>query len=304
MVNFGRIGISGYIKIFSICLLSFLLLAACSNARVGYSLNVFVNNESGSSSWSSSMSTEALAFRAQSELSGTGNSSKYVRVSDMAGMNFKDSGYTKQGRLIDNSTLSVASKARYIHIQETGTDNSTVYNAVINQSLPTVLYAANELYYRGDGMSTRNQFVNGKDKIVTSLSGTTLTKSAVFGGAYNDSMTFVEVTPVFVKQIELENRTTAFRITSASDKYTKLGFKSGEAIIEQEYVGAFKMDTKLIKGNTFHFRDDLGYSDKCGCGIKGYAWLPCCSDGYLGISRDFGSDLSRIFDYTSFGVNR
>jgi len=290
-------------------LLILLYTSACSTAKQGYQLNVRVNDSTGSSAWGYSTVTNTLSFKSLSEISGTGNSSKYVKVSDIGGMSLKDSGYTKQGRLITNNTMNVASTVNYIHIQETAHEDSTStsYSAVINQSVPTVMYDADELYYRGEGMNSRNLYINGKDKIYTALSGTTLTKSLIFGSTSKEALIFADVTPHSVLENVLENRTTAFRIMSAADENTKFRFTTGDDVaLEQEYVGAFQLSTKLIKGNVYHYQNDFG--DVCSvCGETGYAWLPCCYEGWNDVGQsdqnDFGASAKQIFDCNTCRIN-
>lgn len=270
-MNKKKAGLLSVIKPVAIVLLLVLLyLSVCSSAKEGYQVNVRVSNSTGASIWSNGLTTETLAFQSQSEVSGTGNSSKYTRLSDIAGMNLNDAGYTKQGRLISNSTMSVASKLSYVHIQETVNENSTAYHGEINLSMPTVMYAAEELYYRGDGMNLRNSYTNGDDEIKIALSGTLVTKSVLFGSAFNTSRIYADVTPKSVLEKKFENRTTAFRILSSADRETKFRFKSEDkALLDQDYVGAFQLNTKLITGNVFHFDQEED------------AWLPCCSDSTM-----------------------
>jgi hypothetical protein len=308
-VNKKKTGLLGLIKPFAIVLILILLhMSACSTAKQGYQISAKVNDSTGSSSWMNSMVTQTLAFKSESAVSGTGNSSKYLTLSDFNGMYIKDAGYTKQGRLIANNTMNVASTVNYIHIQETAHEDSasTIYNAIINASMPTVMYDADELYYRGDGMSTRNSYTNGKDEIKTALSGTTLTKSLVFGSSFTNALVFAELTPHSVWEKTLENRTTAFRIMSAADQNTKFSFKTEDAAMEQNYVGAFQLNTKLIRGDVYHFQND---GDVCTvCGETGYAWLPCCYEGWNEMNpsdqKGFGKSAKSIFDCSACKISK
>jgi hypothetical protein len=251
----------------------FMLLSPISNAKVGYSLNVIVNDSNMSSSWSRSSYTNVLAFISDGQCTGTGNSSKYVSLSGFAGLGFKETGYTKEGRLINSNKISVVSKARDIHIEETGTENSTVYTAYINESFPTVLYHADDLYYRGIGIRNRNAYENSKDKIFTNYFGTSLSKSIKYGGIYNDARIYATVTPSSVDENIFENRTSAFRVSSISDRYTGFGFTTGDAFLEQAYTGSFNLESKLIMGRKFLIN------------LTEEEYLPCCSP-FAGLTED------------------
>ena len=250
-----------------------MLLSPISDAKVGYSLYVQVNDANNTSSWGRSSYTNVLAFISDGQCTGNGNSSKYVSLSGFAGLGFKESGYTREGRLIDSNKISVVSQARDIHIEETGTENSTVYTAYINESLPTVLYHADDLYYRGIGIRNRNTYTNSKDKIFTNYFGTSLSKSIKYGGIYKDARIYATVTPSSVDEHVLENRTSAFSISSTSDRYTGFGFTTGNEFLEQAYTGSFNLESKLMMGRKFLIDNDTD------------SYLPCCSS-YAELTED------------------
>jgi hypothetical protein len=246
-------------------LLFFMSLTPILDARVGYGINVFVNDSNMSSFWGRSSYTNPLAFISDGQCTGTGNSSKYVSLSGFSGLSFKETGYTKEGKLIDSNKVSVVSQVGDIHIEETGTENSTKYIAYINESFPTVLYHADDLYYRGLGIRSRNVYENSQDKIFTNYLGKTLSKTVKYGGIYKNASIFATVTPGSVDEHILENRTSAFRISSSSDQYTGFGFKTADTFQEQAYTGIFNLESKLMIGHKFKLnRDEDSY-------------LPCCS---------------------------
>jgi len=250
-------------------LLTFIIIVPIGNAKIGYSINAIVNDTNSSTFWSRSMITQQLSFSSESKCSGTGNSSKYVTLTGISGMSIKESAYSNQGRLIEKDLLGLTSRVKWIHIEEQGTDNSNRYLADIDVSMPTVIYNTGDLFYRGDGMQTRGSYINGDDKIVTNHYGTSLLKTVQYGGLSNESRILAEVTPNSVDEDVLENRTTAFRLTSASNQYSGLGFVSKDNFMEQIYRGDFKMDTKFITKSKFKYMNDT---------INETGWLPCCLD--------------------------
>lgn len=240
-----------------------------SSAKIGYSINVLVNDSNSSSHWSKSQVTQDLVFFSESKCTGTGNSSKYISISGFAGMGAKEAAHSKQGRLIEKNTMGLTSKELWLHINEKVTDNSMKYKGNIESYMPTVLYCTSDLYYRGNGMTAKNLYINGKDKILTNYEGSSLSKSVKYGGISNESNIEVVVTPEYTIENAYENRTVALRINSASNRYTGLGYSSGDDLIEQAYRGDFKMDAKILKGQKFVIlRDLLNETD----------WLPCVCD--------------------------
>ncbi len=168
--------------------------------------------------------------------------------------------------MIEKNTMGLTSKELWLHINEKGTDNSTKYTANIESYMPTVLYSTTDLYYRGSGMTTKNLYINGKDKILTNYEGSSLSKSVKYGGISNESNIQVVVTPEYTIENANENRTVALHITSASNRYTGLGYSYGDDLIEQAYRGDFKMDAKILKGQKFVILGDL---------MNETYWLPC-----------------------------
>jgi hypothetical protein len=87
---------------------------------------------------------------------------------------------------------------------------------------------------------------------------------------------------------------------SSTDQKTEFGLKSGTSVLNQDYLGAFQLNTKLIKGNLFDYRGgNFGNEDTCGvCGTTDYAWLSCCSYDNLdeGIKNDYTPSLVDVFD--------
>jgi hypothetical protein len=295
-VNQRYSGISSFIAKLSICfLIIFIFVSMYTDAKVGFDMSVMTNDSDSSSIWGESLTTVALGFRADSQCTGTGNSSKYVHISNFAGLGLKETGYSKEGRLIDSNTLSISSKEKYVYINETVSKRSTEYEADIMASMPTVLYSTDDLYYRGDGINIRSSYINDNDRIFTGYSGTTLTKSVKYGGVFNDTRVFVRMDPKSVEVLALENRSTGFSVSSSSDRSTKLKFISDDDFIEHDYKGAFKLETHLMKGHGYIFKEDEMGS------------LSCCFGGWNDMmyydQKGFGKSTKDVFDCTRYNVS-
>ncbi|MFB3765952.1 MAG: hypothetical protein ACE14P_12000 [Methanotrichaceae archaeon] len=237
------------------------------------------------------MTTVALAFNAESQCTGTGNFSKYVDVSNFAGLSLKETEHSKQGRLIYSNTLSIDSRVRYVYIDEMVSKNSMLYEADINASMPTALYNRDDLYYRGSGMDIKSAYINNNDKMFTRLSGNLLTRSVKFGGIFNEERVLASIAPGSVDVHDLENRTFAFALTSSSDRSTGLRFVSGDEFIDQNYVGRFQLNTKLLKGSNFIFLNDT---------VSPPVLLPCCVDDWESIpSYNMSSSNTPSYDQDS-----
>jgi len=250
-------------------LLIFMIIAPIFDAKTGYGINVLVHDSNSSSFWGRSLTTNELIFTAESKCTGSGNSSKYVSISDFAGIDLKESAYSKQGRLIEKNLMGLTSKMGWVHIEERGTDNSNTYTANLNVSMPTILYSTDDLYYRGNGMNARSEYRNGETKFEIDHYGSSLTKSVKYGATFNDSKVQAIVTPNSIYENANENRTIAFRLTSASNKYTGLELSSEDEFIEQIYRGDFKVDAKIIKVNKFVILNNTQNEMQ---------WLPCGLD--------------------------
>jgi len=219
-----------------------------TNAKIGYDMNVVVGDNNSTSTWSRSQSTSILSFNLESEFTGNGTYFKRARMSGFAGQGMGENTYASQGNIVDQSIIQAMSDENWIHIEQTTSDdNPERYEILINESLPTVIYNEDDLYYRGDNIRTRNFYYNDKDKIFTDYEGQRLLKSARFGSVYSDSLIYANVTPYQTEELVLTNRTTAFTISSNSDKYSGLGFGTylDEYNIEQDYHGSFTIDQKI-----------------------------------------------------------
>lgn len=241
----------------------FMIILPISEAKVGYSIDVTVNNSTAKSEFSRSQSTNVLRFTVDSACSGNGNSSKYKKIDGFAGIGIKDTTYARKGRMIAKETLKLSSTVNWIKIYETVSGlplnetpdqgNSAViehqtdhYTAEINESIPTILLDRNEIYYRGDGINTRNEYRNNGDEFVTNYYATALTKSEAYAGVYNNALILADIIPGRVNAFVGQNFSSVFRLSSASDRYSGFGFASGNEFMEETYLGSFNIDTKII----------------------------------------------------------
>lgn len=266
----------------AISLLILLIIFVNSEAKIGYNLNVDVSG----TKWSRSQSTEVMDFKADSQCTGTGNSSKYVNIPGFAGIGVKETTYTKQGKLSNTNNLNVTAKLNWIYINENIDDqpahNTTItlengtiivipveakshYSAVINESIPTLVRSNDVTYYNGKGIYTRNSYKSEQDTLCTDYYATNLSKAARFAGVYSNAIVLTDIVPGKVNEVVLENSATAFRLQSISDKVTKLKYKSGNSFSDEEYVGKFKIDRKISRRSTFSYVNES----------EDY-WLGCC----------------------------
>lgn len=233
-----------------------------SVAKEGYDVNIMVNNSTMESNWRADQSTEILSFQAEGLCTGNGSYSKYLRISGFVGMGLKENTHTNEGRLINKNDVKVVSDKRWINFIDI-VNNSEHYVGEINESLPTVMYSNEDLYYRGDGIYTNNKYVNKEEGIYTKYRASRLIKSVKYGSAYVGSLISANVTPDRVQELILRNSTTAFKLASDSDQYSELGYRSKDECLEETYFGPFIMDNKII------IKRDYGISDE-------QNWLSCC----------------------------
>jgi len=262
--------------------LVFIFLFHSTQAKVGYDIHVVVNNSTMSSEWSRSQSTDILSFKAEGVCNGDGKFSKYVDIDGFAGQSLKETGYSNPGRLISKSAIQVKSDEDWLYIVESGKNDSELYTVEINESLPTFVYSEEDLYYSGEGIRTRSVYVNNEDEIYTRYYATRLLKSHRYGGIYSNSLITAEVTPSRAEELVLTNYTTAFRISSQSDRYSGLGYVSEGELIEQRYVGSFTINQVISSKRMFNLDDEEG------------DWLGCCPskpDIYEAWSADLNCSL-------------
>lgn len=289
------------LPILSILLLIFLFNP--TEAKVGYDIHVVVNNSTMSSEWGRSQSTNVMSFQADSICSGDGKFAKYVNVEGFAGQSLKETGYSNPGRLIYNSTLQVKSDVCWINIAKSGetseknytndfnttTINATdIYTVEINESLPTFVLSREDLYYNGEGIRTRSAYVNNEDEIYTRYYATRLLKSSRYGGIHSSSIINVSVTPARVEESVLTNSTTAFRISSQSDRYSGLAYVSEGEEIEQSYFGSFTINQVITSKKKFSLENQED-------------WLSCCPSK-SDIDEAWSSDLNCTPQEVLFGL--
>ncbi|MFB3764215.1 MAG: hypothetical protein ACE14P_03095 [Methanotrichaceae archaeon] len=265
----------------AVSLLILFIIIVNSDAKIGYNINVDVSG----TKWSRSQITEVLNFRTDGQITGTGNSSKYVNIPGFAGIGVKETTYTKKGKLSNTNNLNITAKLNWIYINENIDDhpainktifeNGTViyvpvvqasshYYAEINESIPTLVRSEDETYYSGEGIYTRNRYVNDQDLLCTDYYANNLSKAARFAGVYSNAMIITDIIPGNINELDLTNSATAFRLQSISDKSTRLKYQSGSSVSDEEYVGKFKIDRKFSRRSTFNF--SRGEDDWLGCG--------------------------------------
>jgi len=280
----------------SILILIIILIVSCE-AKVGYTMYVDMDG----TKWGRSQTTQVMTFKADSDCSGMGNTSKYVNMPGFAGIGLKENTYTKEGRLASKNTLNLTAKFNWIYINEEYDAgplvNTTVeddyvnitrnpmenYFAEINESLPTLLRYEDDTAYVGKGIYSRNNYKSDEDLICTNYYATNLTKAIRYAGVYSNSIVRVNISPGLVDEKVLKNSATAFRVLSISDKYSRLGYRSRDKFMDDEYVGSFKIDRKISRRSKYNLTSEEG-------------WLGCCAADLPFVKEPSTWDCECIFD--------
>lgn len=237
-----------------------------SIGRTGYEINVIVNNSTSYSDWSWSQSTNQLDFSMQGSVRGDGNSSVYKSIQGFSGIGLKDNTYTKKGRLIKSDNLALSSRVNWIYIDEAVTNKSERYSVKINESIPVVLLEKSDIRYRGDGIYSRSNYVNNEDKIYTNYQANKFSKTTTLLSRYLNANIIADVTPVSVNEFIGRNFSTNFALSSESDKYARIAFKSDKENIDNVYLGSLTISNRI---SILHkFSKVEGENEE---------WLDCCA---------------------------
>ena len=298
--------LSKILMLLIIVLFSYQFFSFC-DAKVGYCIDVTVNNSTMSSSWSRCQSTIPLTCQTVTKITGVGNFSRYESLDGFAKIGLKELSHGNQGKLVLSDLLSASSRVDWIEINEVAiNDSSTLLNKVgedhytikINESIPTTVYDKQNILFQGKGIYERNNYINNDDKIVTNYYGTQLSKSVTsLGILAPQSYAFGDITPARTLETVLENRGVAFKLESNSNQYSGFGFASDTGSIEETYRGTFKLNEIITNIHSYNFSDDSEMLQD---------FIPCCPDASQNIQldqlddRDFGLNVKNVFDYTCF----
>lgn len=279
-----------------------LSVISLSDARVGYCIDVTVNNSTMSSSWSRCQSTVPLSFDSETRVTGNGNFSRHVSVDGFAKIGLNEASHGGQGRLVMSDLLSLSSQVEWIEINEVVVNESSYmhikdhdrYSVKINESLPTNVYNKQSILYKGKGMYAKNVYMNDDKTISTSYHATDLLKSvASVGILAPQAYVFADVTPARSLQAVFEKRGIAFALMSTSDLYSGFSFVSDDAFIDEAYIGKFKMKKVVTTQLNYTYPDISGRRED---------YLPCCTsaDLYRDDSKLSGLDVDEIFSCDVF----
>jgi hypothetical protein len=251
-----------------------------AEGKVGYDIHATVYNSTASSSFEWSHHTTPLTYNLESHIKGDGNSSKYININGFDDINLKENTYTKKGRLKEDKRLSIASQVNWIYIEQNYTPEKDAYHLEINESMPTNLLNVEEITYRGDGIYKRNSYTNNDDKIMTNYQAKRFSESSAYLAVYRNAFIIADLTPAGVVKFVGENYSSLFQVSSDSDIYTGFKLKSPNELIDESYIGSFKLNTKVSKVHSFERspeEDD---------------WLGCCPTGYG--SLDYSLQAARL----------
>ena len=255
-------------------------ILAQADGKVGYDIYATVNDSNASSSFGWSHHTTILSYNLVGSIKGDGNSSQYIKINGFDNINLKENTHTKSGRLKEDKRLSIASQINSISIDEDVTDNPEAYRVEINESMPTSLLNVEQITYRGEGIYKRNSYTNNNDEIATDYQAKKFSENSAFLGIYRNAFILAEVTPGRVDKFLGENYSTVFQVSSDSDLYSGFKFKSSNNLIDESYVGSFKLNAKVSRVHSFEWSpadDD---------------WLGCCPTGYEGL--DYSLQAARL----------
>ena len=271
-------------------ILVFLLILSFADAKMGYDISVTVNDSNGTSHYGVSQYTSVLNFQLSGSCSGDGNASRYDKVDGLAGNDFKETMFTKKGRLISSDQLTAISLEGNILIDEIVQNKSNYFAIAINESLPTIIYQKNDIYYRGDGIYQKDTYSNNEDHINTNYHANLFTKSVSYAGVYRGASIEAEITPTNVSETGGRNYSTAFRLSSGSDQYSGLAFKSDGNFIEEVYRGKYNINVLTTQDHKInYFNLSLFDSDL-------HDWLPCSCLSNDDIAVDGRQLDTKIFD--------
>lgn len=246
--------------------------------KIGYSLNVLVNNSTMQSHWSRSESTSKLKFQTETKASGDGNYSNYLKISGLAGIGMDDCSHASEGRLAIRDTLKVESMENWIDIEERVTGDSEHYSVEINESLPTTIFSNNRILYQGTGIRVNNAYTTRDERMETSFYANKLTKSVAFAAYRDKALITATVTPASASEVVRKNAGMAFKLSSASDIYSGVQFVSGDDQIEEDYFGQFALNQKVMAQSIFNLIE----SDESSLCCVSWPELPMnrtCTDG-------------------------
>ena len=255
-------------------------ILAQADGKVGYDIHATVNNSTATSSFGWSHYTTVLGYNLESSIKGDGNSSQYIKVTGFDNINLKENTHTKNGRLKEDKRLSIAGQVNFISIDEDVTSNPEAYHVVINESMPSSLLNVEQITYRGDGIDKRNSYINNNDEITTNYQAQKFSENSAFLGVYRNAFISADVTPARVDKFIGENYSTTFQVSSDSDLYSGFKFKSDDELIDESYVGSFKLNAKVSRVHRFEralYEED---------------WLGCCPTGYE--SLDYSLQAARL----------
>lgn len=247
-----------------------------AEGRIGYDINVIVNNSTSSSHWGWSHYTTVFSMDWTSQSKGDGNSSKYIKISGIEGINLKETTATKEGRLKEERRISLASHFSWLYIDEVVSNRSERYQVKINESMPASLLSVSSIMYRGEGIRRKGIYINNADTINTDYQAKKFSESSAFLAIYQNALITADLTPSRVLEFAGENYSTVFRASTESDRYTGFRFRSRDDVIEEDYIGSYKMSKYIKKVHEFHRPDEEIKPEQR---MPAESWLPCCSGG-------------------------
>jgi hypothetical protein len=254
-------------KVRLLILISMLFAIPISEGRIGYEIDVYVNNSTTGSHWGIGQSTSVLNWNYESKVSGDGNYSKYADIQGLAGMNRKENTFANNGHITAKDVQNVIGRFGWIDIDEVVTNKAERYTLDINESLPAGISDQNQIIYRGKGIYMRESYENNNNKIMTNYYATKFSKTIDYRSYYQNALIHADIIPGRICADVLRNYGMGFALSSISDKSLRFVYDSNGLVIDQSYVGNFNLNKKIQMGQKF-IKDEQEDDN-----------LNCCSSG-------------------------
>lgn len=292
-----------------------LLIIGSSNATIGYIIDAQVE---GGPAFHLARETHNMTFSLDGSVSGSGNFSRFSRITDIAGMNSNEqSSAVRGGDLsIDEKQrlqtlegpvsiyIELASDTEYISIPDPLDPSNFILVPVIKESAkidtdeywPAAYANYKKISYSGPKVHNREFYENNGDIVTSSIDSWKLNKESLYRSSLNRTSIRADVTKTHLFVTKDTNRSSFYALNMESTgSLTHLGIaktksshipsegiipQGPDVFISEDYVGQHTLKLQ-ISMDDYLLRNR--YED---------AWLPCCSGGYNDMSKSDRKGLS------------
>lgn len=309
-------------------------MVGISLGKTGYTVDVSV----GGTAWQISRFAENMSFNNYENISGAGNFSRYNHVNGIS-----DFGFTEKSSVVRGGDLSLDQRTRFFSREgpvavsyalssvASGTTSNLTESAkvTIDEVWPFYFVNYKKLHYVGHGIRNpiRNSEVydNNGNVITTSSDSYSLQKESVYSSYNNRTLITTTVYPYSVVVDRASNKSSSYVLTlksigSLSSLDVIEGRPSDEsgnkltdeaaARITQDYRGLVNMNLKIASKQNVPVSRYVPVSDEDGAYVSYFNtadsfadYLPCCMDGYSGLSKFDREHLSADCIFDSYSAN-